>query len=203
MPSGPGALSGDAARMASLTSFSVINGSSTWLPYFVCRVPSKSASGGIGKNVFRYTSALPAGSVIRCCVSGCLMAGVTTGGGFPLVLAQLTSLHNASGDCAACSTRSLWASLNAFWIVLALRFLAARYASHDSSVCRWLCVLLSRFASASTTLHSSVHPSLLRSDGRVRGTALSKAFWMVSIISWAHVSSAVLLAGLRSGGRAC
>ncbi|KAH8621585.1 hypothetical protein IG631_23800 [Alternaria alternata] len=68
---------------------------------------SRSASGGTRKKVSRKMSAFLAGSVTACCVSGCWMAGVTTGAGFSLVFAHLTSLHSASGDFAACSTCSL------------------------------------------------------------------------------------------------
>jgi hypothetical protein len=68
---------------------------------------------------------------------------------------------------------------------------------------RWLCALLSLFASASTALHSSVQPPLARSDGRVCGIALSMALRIARTTSWTYASSAVLFAGLRGGGKAC
>ena len=61
-----------------------------------------------------------------------------------LVRAHFASFHSASGDSDACSIRSLCALRSAFLIVLALWFLAARYASHVSSVWCRLCAIFSR-----------------------------------------------------------
>jgi hypothetical protein len=85
--SGPGALSGDVARMASAISFSVIGGIWICLWYCAACISVRSASGGAGKKASWNRSALSLGSVIFCRVSGCRSAGVTLGAWFPLVLA--------------------------------------------------------------------------------------------------------------------
>ena len=71
------------------------------------------------RNIFAFSAAL----VTSCRVSRSRVVGVTTGGRLFVALAQLARLHNDSGDFAACSTRSLWAFLIVFLIVLASYFL--------------------------------------------------------------------------------
>ena len=126
IPSGPGALRGDAARIAVRTSFSSIGGISIWPLYVACSMSSRSASGGVGKKTSRNSSAFSAGSSSSRWVLGCCIRGIHPLDWLCLVRAHLASFHSAPGDSAACSMRSLCALRSALRIVLALWFLAAR-----------------------------------------------------------------------------
>lgn len=53
-----------------------------------------------------------------------------------------------------------------------------------------------------TSLHSSFHPSLLLPKIRVCGKVFSIALWTAETTPSKHGSNTVLVAGLRSGGRA-
>lgn len=134
MPSGPGALSVAASCRALSTSCSVIGGIATRSRYVASSMCPLSASGGEGKNVFLRTSALSAGSETICAVSGSSSTGVISGAWLFLFLAHFAILHRASGDSDALSTLLRCALLSAFLMTRPLRFLAARYASHVSSV---------------------------------------------------------------------
>lgn len=139
-------------------------------------------------------------SVTSVPVAGHLMAGVILGGWLSRVLAHLTSFYIDIGEAAAFCTRSRCAVFRAFLMVFVFLFLASRYASHDSSVCSWLCLRFSLLASARTSEHSLSHPSLALGDRLTAGSTCYTAVWITLTILAMYLSSAVLVRGLSGGG---